>query len=164
VLRSPTYADLISRNSKLRDTEADSIDLLALAASHGIEAARKKVVDVVSAQLAHVLHLRKEDISPMRPLGEIGLDSLMAVELAMNLESSFHIQIPLQGSAGAMTVSDIADEVIAQIGLDSGRDDVKMDTLVKQHVTQPEALDQEALKELKEIASEDARAAKRLLS
>src|SRR4029079_5305237 len=112
VLRSPTSAHLVNRNSKLRDTEADSIDLHALAASHGIEAARKKVVDVVSAQLAHVLHLRKEDIGPTRPLGEIGLDSLMAVELAMNLEGSFHIQIPLQGSAGAMTVSDIADEVI----------------------------------------------------
>ena len=162
VLRSPTYAAL-NRNAQHRDTNADGVDLPALAASHGIEAARRKVVEVVSAQLAHVLHLRKDDIGPLRPLGEIGLDSLMAVELAMNLENAFHIQIPLQGSAGAMTVSDIADEVVAQIGLAPDRDDVTMHTLVKQHVARPDEFDTEALKGMRDIASGGARA-KRLLS
>jgi acyl transferase domain-containing protein/NADPH:quinone reductase-like Zn-dependent oxidoreductase/NADP-dependent 3-hydroxy acid dehydrogenase YdfG/acyl carrier protein len=164
VLRSPTYANFVSRNQKLGDTEADNIDLHALAAAHGAEVARKKVVDVVTAQLAHVLHLRREDIGPMRPLGEIGLDSLMAVELAMSLENSFHIQIPLRGSAGAMTVSDIADEVVAQIGLDPDREDAAVHSLVQQHVTRPETLDQEAFAEFKNEVASEAKAAKRLLS
>jgi acyl carrier protein len=159
-LRSPTYANFVSRNQKL-EGDAESIDLHALAASSGIEAARRKVADVISAQLAHVLHLREEDISQVRPLGEIGLDSLMAVELVMNLEESFGTQIPLGGSTGAMTVSDIADEVIAHIGLDRDRDDAKVSAVVKQHVVQADALPHETLKE---IMTDETRSAKRLLS
>jgi acyl carrier protein len=105
--------------------------------------------------------LREEDISLVRPLGEIGLDSLMAVELVMNLEECFGIQIPLGGSTGAMTVSDIADEVIAHIGLDRDRDDAKVSTVVAQHVVQPDALPHETLKE---IMTDEGRKAKRLLS
>jgi acyl carrier protein len=160
-LRSPTYASFVSRGQKLGESDAESIDLHALAASSGIEAARRKVADVISAQLAHVLHLREEDISQVRPLGEIGLDSLMAVELVMNLEESFGTQIPLGGSTGAMTVSDIADEVIAHIGLDRDRDDAKVSTVVKQHVVQADALPHETLKE---IMTDETRSAKRLLS
>ena len=40
----------------------------------------------------------------MRPLGEIGLDSLMALELAMVLEKSFAIHVPLAGASGAKSV------------------------------------------------------------
>ncbi len=160
-LRSPTYANFVSRNQKLGDADAESIDLHALAAEGGVEVARRKVADVVSAQLAHVLHLREEDISLVRPLGEIGLDSLMAVELVMNLEQCFGVQIPLGGSTGSMTVSDIADEVIAHIGLDRDREDTKVSTVVKQHVVEGDALPHEALKE---ILTDEGRAEKRLLS
>jgi acyl carrier protein len=160
-LRSPTYANFVSRGQKSGDADAESIDLHAIAATSGIEAARRKVADVISAQLAHVLHLREEDISLVRPLGEIGLDSLMAVELVMNLEECFGVQIPLGGSTGAMTVSDIADEVIAHIGLDRDRDDTKVSTIVKQHVVEVDALPHDALKE---IMTDEARTGKRLLS
>jgi hypothetical protein len=60
-----------------------------------------------------------------------------------------------------MTVSDIADEVIAHIGLDRDRDDAKVSTVVKQHVVQADALPHETLKE---IMTDETRAAKRLLS
>jgi acyl carrier protein len=161
VLRSPSYADFISRGQKAGEVDAEKIDLPALAASAGLEAARRKVADVISIQLAHVLHLREEDISQVRPLGEIGLDSLMTVELVMNLEEAFGVRIPLGGPAGAMTIADIADEVIAHIGLDRDPDDTKMAAVMEQHAVQLEAAQQEALKG---IAGESARTAKRLVS
>jgi acyl carrier protein len=45
---------------------------------------------MIVTQLAHVLRSREEDISRVRPLGEIGLDSLMALDLVMNSAWTFH--------------------------------------------------------------------------
>ena len=42
----------------------------------------------------------------------------MALELVMNLEKCFGINIPLSGSSGSMTISEIADQIIAHAGLD----------------------------------------------
>ena len=161
VLRSPTYEAFVSAGHRLGEGEAESIDLHALAAKDGIEAARRKVSDVISAQLAHVLHLREEDISQVRPLGEIGLDSLMALELVMKLEECFGIHIPLSGSSGSMTIAEIADEIIAHVGLDRDRDDAVVAALAEQHHADVEPAQLEALKGM---MNEEARTPKRLLS
>lgn len=161
VLRSPTYAAYLSASHRAGESEGESIDLHALAASEGVEAARRKVADVISAQLAHVLHLREEDISHVRPLGEIGLDSLMALELVMNLEECFGIHIPLSGSSGGMTIADIADEITAHVGLGRDRDDAVVATLAEQHHGD---VDPAQLEKLKGMMTEEARTPKRLLS
>jgi acyl carrier protein len=160
VMRSPTYASFVSRSQKV-EGEAEKVDLQALAAASGVEAARRKVADLISAQLAHVLHLREEDISQVRPLGEIGLDSLMGVELVMNLEEAFGMQIPLGNSAGSMTVADIADEVMAHMGLDRTRHEAKVAAVIEQHAVQ---LDDARHEAIKGIVSDAAKPAKRLVS
>jgi acyl carrier protein/short-subunit dehydrogenase len=160
VLRSPTYAGYLS-GSGSAEGDGNSIDLHAIAASEGIDAARRKVADVVSDELAHVLHLRAEDISRTRPLGEIGLDSLMALELVMNLERSFNIHVPLSGASGAMTIADIAEEIIAHVGLGHGREDAVVASLAGQH---HEDVDENHLEILKDMMGEEMRAPKRLLS
>ena len=102
----------------------------------------------------------------IRPLGEIGLDSLMAVELVMNLEQVFGIQVPLAGSSGGMTINDIADQIIAHVGLDRDREaaaeEAKVATMADQHHGKElEAGEIEALKGI--MKNEDNRAAKRLM-
>jgi acyl carrier protein len=164
-LKSPTYANFINRGQKA-DGEVEIIDLHAISAKEGMEVARRKVADVISAQLASVLYLREEDISQVRPLGEIGLDSLMAVELVMNLEQVFAISIPLAGSSGGMTIADIADQIIAHVGLDRDREETKSDAVVaklaeEHHSDKIGADEVEALKGLKD---EQNRSSKRLLN
>ena len=161
VLRSPTYEAFVSAARRPGESEAESVDLFALAAEHGVEAARQKAADVISAQLSHVLHLREEDISKVRPLGEVGLDSLMALELVMKLEEFFGIQLPMTGASGGMTIADIADQIIAHVGLDHDREDVVVEALAGQHHT---AIEPAQLEEMKGILKKQERAPKRLLS
>ena len=44
----------------------------------------------------------REDVSRTKPLAEIGLDSLMAVELMLSLETRFAMDSPLGTSAGGL--------------------------------------------------------------
>ena len=165
VLHSPTYEAYVSPDRG--EGEGGSIDLHAFAAKEGVEATRRKVAEVISSELAHVLQLREEDISQVRPLGEIGLDSLMALELVMSLEERFGIRMPLTGASGGLTVSDIADQIIAHVGLDRERGDgaapgdAVVATMAKEHHGEVDPAQVEALKDMME---EETRKVKRLLS
>ena len=159
VLRSPTYAAYVNGGHGRDESAEGSIDLHAVAAKDGVETARRRAIDLISAQLAHVLHLRKDDISQVRPLAEIGLDSLMALELVMKLEDRLGIHMPLTGASGGMTIIDIADQVMAIVGLDRDPDDAVVAALAEQHHTEVEPAQ---LRALKNIKGEDFRTPKRL--
>jgi phthiocerol/phenolphthiocerol synthesis type-I polyketide synthase C len=142
VLKSPTYAAFVSRQRSEAAT-VDKIDLRALVKTEDRDAVRQRVGDVVVAQLARVLHFREEDISRVRPLVDMGLDSLMALELAMNLEECFGVHFTLAGSAGSLTVTSLADEIIAQASVDEGAEtqpaaaamaESHLDTVGQEHV------------------------------
>src|SRR6185312_17345813 len=47
-------------------------------------------------------------VDPLRPLSELGMDSLMAVELRLALESRLRIDLPLMSLAEGTSVASIA--------------------------------------------------------
>lgn len=112
VLKSPTYARL-TREGRAADGGAAQIDVNALLKSEGVDNARFKISDIIVSHLARVLHAPEEDISRTRPLADIGLDSLMALELVSGLEQTFGIDVPLSTSAGTLTVVGIADAILS---------------------------------------------------
>jgi len=148
VLKSPTYANFVRNDALGRDAAAAQLDLHSVARTQGIEAARKALTGVIVAQLARVLHAREEEISRVRPLGEIGLDSLMALEFAMSLEESFSIQVALTSSVGLLTVSGLANEIIGQLDLERTENDAMVKSLAAKHFEKVEPRKLAALEEL----------------
>lgn len=112
ILRSPTYKEFVSQ---AEGDEASAIDLRALLMSEDIDSVRRKVTKIVVDQLGRVLHARPEDISRVRPMAELGLDSLMTLELAMDLESAIGINFSMERSVGSLTIPNLVDEIIAQV-------------------------------------------------
>jgi phthiocerol/phenolphthiocerol synthesis type-I polyketide synthase C len=121
ILKSPTFSGFVSTTLP-GGSGIEKIDLKALIATGDIDNVRGHVTENVVAQLANVLHFRTEDIVHQRPLADLGLDSLMALELAMKLEDSFGIQIQLTGSAADLTVSSLVDEILAHVNVDQEDD------------------------------------------
>ena len=119
VLASPTYAAL-TVNGRAGEDATATIDLAALIAAEGRDVAIEKVGDVIARELAHVLHTEESEIGQSRPLIEFGIDSLMALELALRLEETFSLRLPLRGSVGAMTVAKLAATVVGGAGRDGG--------------------------------------------
>jgi acyl carrier protein len=68
---------------------------------------------MVIDEIARVLHLVPKEVDRHRPLAEIGMDSLMMLELRSTVESNLQVDLPMMSLAGGITPSDIARKVAA---------------------------------------------------
>jgi NAD(P)-dependent dehydrogenase (short-subunit alcohol dehydrogenase family)/acyl carrier protein len=144
VLKSPTYAALAHAAAIQGDVSLSRIDVPALLETESRDVVAGVVSDGIVAQLARVLHARTDDISRIRPLGEIGLDSLMALELTMGLETTFGTHI---STVGQLTIAQLADEVIAQASRATPDGADAMTTMAGKHISNVDDADVGALKE-----------------
>ena len=133
LLNSPTYSQLVNDRSASDGPSENIVDLKELTARLGPDQARRAVADILVEEIARILRLPREDVSRTKPLAEIGLDSLMAVELMLSLETRFAMDSPLGTSAGGFNVLDLAGHLMS-IGQ---QDDQKFDVaegLAKRHL------------------------------
>lgn len=112
-LTSPTYGRLLNALEPDEARSRTEVDLRELIKRRPPETARRAVADVVIEELARILRLAREDVSRSKPLSEIGLDSLMAVELTLALETRLGLDAPLGEAAGAFNVTELAARILA---------------------------------------------------
>ncbi len=112
LLSSPTYAELIREDAAAEADKREKIDVAALLLALAPEDVRKTVIEVIVEEIARILRLPIENLSRSKPLSEIGLDSLMAVELGVSLEERLSLEAPLSTSASGFNVSELADHIL----------------------------------------------------
>jgi acyl carrier protein len=62
-------------------------------------------------QVAGMLHVDEREVPTDRPLGEMGIDSLTAAELSVEIEERTGATVPLEGFLGKRTLDDVAREL-----------------------------------------------------
>ena len=102
---------------------------------------------IVSEEAATILRLPAGGIDPLRPLSEMGMDSLMAVELSLSLECRLRVDLPLVSLAEGTSVASIAQRLAA--GLTAGPKDNELIALVARHEGLDESVSQEGTRETK---------------
>jgi NADPH:quinone reductase-like Zn-dependent oxidoreductase/acyl carrier protein/NADP-dependent 3-hydroxy acid dehydrogenase YdfG len=70
------------------------LDVKALIAGKSLDEVRQIVHDLVVKEVSEILRLGPERIDPQRSLYDLGMDSLMAMELALGIEKRFGISLP----------------------------------------------------------------------
>jgi len=118
VLKSPTYANVVPEGTAA-DGASNRVDLRALIESSGVDAAKEVATEAVVATVSRVLRLPAEDVSLHRPLSEVGVDSLMATELALSLEERFGLEMPFSASASGLSVSSLVNQIMGFAGAPS---------------------------------------------
>jgi acyl transferase domain-containing protein/NADPH:quinone reductase-like Zn-dependent oxidoreductase/short-subunit dehydrogenase/acyl carrier protein len=140
------------------------VDFLELIADLEEADARDVVAEVIAEKVAEVLGMTADSIDLAKPVADLGLDSLMGMELKLGLEERIGVELPPMLLAEGASVNRIAEKVTAQLrsgGMKATtRERNVVDATLRQHAG---ALDPEALDEaITTFRKDDSR--KRLLS
>ncbi len=99
-------------------------DIQILLAGKDPEQAMTVIRDLIAAEVAHVLALGVEQVPMDRSLQSMGLDSLMAVELAVGLEQRVGVRLPVMMFQDSPTVEQVAERIMARLsGAITDKDD-----------------------------------------
>jgi len=69
----------------------------------------------IQSELVAVMGLELSELDPGEPLTQLGLDSLMALELKERLEDSLAVSLGIEHLVEDPTISDIAATVLAEL-------------------------------------------------
>jgi acyl transferase domain-containing protein/NADPH:quinone reductase-like Zn-dependent oxidoreductase/NAD(P)-dependent dehydrogenase (short-subunit alcohol dehydrogenase family)/acyl carrier protein len=111
--QAPKFSRLARSMVGERSTHAESAhDLrLRLGALGGAELAAA-LTEIVRAEVAEILRMAPERVETGTPLLDMGMDSLMAVELATSIESALDIQLSALALSGGPTIESVVDRIV----------------------------------------------------
>ncbi len=121
--RSPLVAELVRRPVEDTKTVAGAAPALSKATLLGAQPSERQalVEDWVAMTVARALGTRATEIDRGRPLNQMGLDSLMAVELRNKTETNLGLSLPMVAILEGPSVAQLAARLVGQLdGDDAG--------------------------------------------
>ncbi|KMW47025.1 type I polyketide synthase [Ralstonia insidiosa] len=121
--RSLRYLDMrsgIGQETQRADGAGMLIEIRALALTEAVQL----VIETLQAQIARILHLSAAKIDPDRSVTDLGMDSLMGMELGMAIEECFEVKLPVMMLAEGATVRSLAQKIAESVraGASEGQD------------------------------------------
>ena len=103
------------RREKSGDVDLDGSNAGTLAeqlATLSPEKARAEIAEVLCLEIGRILRISAAQIDRDKPLSDIGLDSLMGVELRLSAEERLGIDVPLMSIGGAGSLNDLSGRIV----------------------------------------------------
>jgi NADPH:quinone reductase-like Zn-dependent oxidoreductase/short-subunit dehydrogenase/acyl carrier protein len=127
ILANPLFSEARTSGSASSSDESLNEQIASL----DPDAALSLLKTVIAEEAATILRLPASGIDPLRPLSEMGMDSLMAVELRLALESRLRVDLPLVSLVEGTSVASIAARLATAIS--AGPKDGDLIALVARH-------------------------------
>jgi phthiocerol/phenolphthiocerol synthesis type-I polyketide synthase C len=106
----------IARNSTHGEADDDGgADLQRMLRELPPEEMLGVVVDVLKVEIGEILRIEPEKIDALRPLHEMGFDSLMGVELVVAVENRFGVRLPVLTLNDSPTVTKLSERIVGQL-------------------------------------------------
>jgi acyl transferase domain-containing protein/NADPH:quinone reductase-like Zn-dependent oxidoreductase/acyl carrier protein len=133
-------AAMRSAGNQQASSDGDQIDLEELIRGKSADEAQALLHRIVATEIAAILRVTEDSITPEKILKDVGLDSLMAMELGMSFQQKTGFDIPLSGVGEDTTVSDVVTRLRERVskrsvGDEEAPQDEALDRLVKSHST-----------------------------
>lgn len=118
-------------NRSLRNTgvSEEETDIQKLIAGKTPVEVNVIVQGLVIQEVAQILAIGADRITPARSLHDLGLDSLMAVELALGLEQRFGIQLPVMMLNESPTPEKVTQRIVEKLLCVTNQQDAKTNTV-----------------------------------
>jgi NADPH:quinone reductase-like Zn-dependent oxidoreductase/acyl carrier protein len=112
VLRSPYFAEVFSDTGQAEARDGgEALDLSAL----GRDEAAEVLLGLIRDEVARILRLPADAVEVDRPLMDLGLDSLMALELRLGLEKRTGQEMAMTMMTGGLSVRSLAGRIAATL-------------------------------------------------
>lgn len=108
---SPRFEALRREESEAGDEPGNIEDIQALIADLSEEEVVELISELVTEEVAQILRIPPEKLDRNRPIHDLGMDSLMGVELVMAIESRFGIDFPVMAMTEGPTITRIARRI-----------------------------------------------------
>ena len=112
---SPKFQDLLGYAGDSEADEDHSDDIQRLLVELPPEELAATFRELLKAEIGEILRIPPEKLDATRSVYDMGLDSLMGVELALAIESRFGIRLPVMALSESPTIEKLADKIIAQL-------------------------------------------------
>lgn len=112
---SPKFSELARNSGKGEVDESDTDSLQRMLEELSDEELQKVCIDMLKSEVAEILRMAPDKLDPARSMYDMGLDSLMGVELVGALESRFGIRLPVLILSQNPTIAKLAEYIIEQL-------------------------------------------------
>ena len=114
--------------------EGEGLSLRESLQGKNAEEALACITEAVTAAVARILRVSPASLRPATPLADLGMDSLMAVELGLALEEMLDGQSLSGGLSAGVSIRDLAKRLHAMLrGEESGQEDLLRRTMEASH-------------------------------
>jgi acyl carrier protein len=125
--------------------EGSGQSMRARIAGLSAEAAAQSVLDCLLEEIAGILKQSRSVLDINRPIAELGIDSLMSVELHAGLEARMGVQLPLMTLTGANTLRTMSGKLLQRLLAEETTTTDGLAGAILRHEGEPEvALDEAA--------------------
>ncbi|MGU3495275.1 SDR family NAD(P)-dependent oxidoreductase [Xanthobacteraceae bacterium A53D] len=121
ILATPAFAGVFAEEGGPK--EAAELDLESLLAGKSETEAQRILGDLISSRIARILRLSAQEIDADRPFAEMGMDSLMALELSMSIEHELGVSLPLVAITSVPNVRELSRRLYQTLRTDAGEED-----------------------------------------
>ncbi|MBB3773685.1 acyl transferase domain-containing protein/NADPH:quinone reductase-like Zn-dependent oxidoreductase [Angulomicrobium tetraedrale] len=118
VMRGATFAALRSQGDAANEDASDD-GIAARIEGQSDSEALASVLRLLTLEVSRILRLPADSIDPARPLGDIGMDSLMALELDMEMQRRHKVALPVLGLGAGATLQDVAGKLLLKLRPDT---------------------------------------------
>jgi phthiocerol/phenolphthiocerol synthesis type-I polyketide synthase C len=113
ILTTPRLAAMA--DGRRADAAEAEVDLSALIAGRSDVEAQAIVSETMLAEIGRILRMPPADIDGDRPFAELGMDSLMGLELDAAMQSRYGIDLPFLSIGAGLTLNELSTRIVAKL-------------------------------------------------
>ena len=113
-LSAPGFS-LLKMLGQRGEAEAGDEDLRAMLLGLPTARAEEKLMAYLVEKIAHILQVAEKTVNVQKPMSDLGIDSLMGVELALTLQDGLGEDIPVTSVSEAVSIREVARRIVQHL-------------------------------------------------